>query len=169
MSEEIMMGLSHIIFLVLSGMTLGAALLVVTKRNLLHSALFMIVCFVGIAGLYILLEAEFLAAVQVLIYVGAIATLIIFAIMLTRRLMHPDVRQTNQQWWMAAIVAGLFFVGLIFVLLQVDWPTVAAAPSPDVIGQLGLELMQTYVLPFEVASVLLLSALIGAIIIARER
>ena len=92
------------IFIILSVITLGAALAVVTSKNLFHSALFMVLSFVGVAGLYVLLEAGFLAAVQILVYVGAIAILIIFAIMLTRRLMAKDLVQRNangasQAWW----------------------------------------------------------------------
>jgi NADH-quinone oxidoreductase subunit J len=159
----------QIIFLILSAITLGAAVAVVTSRNLFHSALFMVLSFVGVAGLYILLEAGFLAAVQILVYVGAISILIIFAIMLTRRLMAKDLVQRNAQWAISGLVALLLFVVLAFVLLRVDWPVVEAAVSRESISILGQELMSTYVLPFEVASVLLLVALVGSIIIARER
>lgn len=159
----------QIIFLILSTITLGAALAVVTSRNLFHSALFLILSFVGVAGLYILLEAEFLAAVQVLIYVGAISILIIFAIMLTRRLMAKDLVQRNAQWGISALVALLLFAVLSFIVLDVDWPIVEAALPADSISLLGQDLMGSYVLPFEVASVLLLVALVGSIIIARER
>nr|HID14599.1 NADH-quinone oxidoreductase subunit J [Anaerolineae bacterium] len=157
------------VFIILSIITLGAALAVVTSRNLFHSALFMVLSFVGVAGLYILLEAGFLAAVQILVYVGAISILIIFAIMLTRRLMAKDLVQRNAQWGISGLVALLLFAVLVFVLLRVDWPVVEAAVSRDSISLLGQELMSTYVLPFEVASVLLLVALVGSIIIARER
>jgi len=157
------------VFIVLSIITLGAAVAVVTSRNLFHSALFMVLSFVGVAGLYILLEAGFLAAVQILVYVGAISILIIFAIMLTRRLMAKDLVQRNAQWGISGLVALLLFAVLAFVLLRVDWPVVEAAVSRESISILGQELMSTYVLPFEVASVLLLVALVGSIIIARER
>jgi len=157
------------IFIVLSIITLGAALAVVTSKNLFHSALFLVLSFVGVAGLYVLLEAGFLAAVQILVYVGAISILIIFAIMLTRRLMARDLVQRNAQWGISALVALLLFAVLGFVLLRVNWPVVEAAVSQESISILGQELMSTYALPFEVASVLLLVALVGSIIIARER
>ena len=157
------------IFIILSITTLGAAVAVVTSKNLFHSALFLILSFVGVAGLYILLEAGFLAAVQILVYVGAISILIIFAIMLTRRLMAKDLVQRNAQWGISGLVALLFFTVLGFVLLRMDWPVVDAAVPRDSISILGQELMSTYALPFEVASVLLLVALVGSIIIARER
>ena len=159
----------QVVFIVLSIMTLGAALAVVTSKNLFHSALFLILSFVGVAGLYVLLEAGFLAAVQILIYVGAISILIIFAIMLTRRLMAKDLVQRNAQWGISALVAVLLFALLGFVLLGVNWPVDGGDVSAESISILGQELMSTYALPFEVASVLLLVALVGSIIIARER
>lgn len=157
-----------VVFIICSLITLGAALAVVTSKNLFHSALWMILSFVGVAGLYVLLEAGFLAAVQILIYAGAIAMLIVFAIMLTRRLMANPV-QRNAQWGWSALGAVLFFAALGLILLRVNWPVVEAAVPEETISILGRELMGTYLVPFEVASVLLLVALVGSIIIARER
>ncbi len=159
----------QLVFIIFSLITLGAALAVVTSKNLFHSALFLILSFVGVAGLYILLEAGFLAVVQIMVYVGAIAILIIFAIMLTRRLMDKELVQSNTQWGVSGLVALLLFAALGFVLLRVDWPVVGGDVSSDSISILGQELMGTYAVPFEVASVLLLVALVGSIIIARER
>jgi NADH:ubiquinone oxidoreductase subunit 6 (subunit J) len=158
-----------VVFIILSLVTLGAALAVVTSKNLFHSALFLILSFVGVASLYVLLEAPFLAAVQVLVYVGAIAILIVFAIMLTRRLMAEDLVQRNAQWGWSALGAVLLFVALGVILFQVNWPVVEAAVPKETISILGQDLMGTYLVPFEVASVLLLVALVGSIIIARER
>ena len=158
-----------IVFLLFSLVALGAALAVVTSRNIFHSALFLILSFVGVAGLYVLLEAPFLAAVQILIYVGAIAVLIVFAIMLTHHLMAEDLVQRNAQWGWSALGVGLLFAGLTFVLLRVNWPIVEAAVPEDTIKILGQELMGPYVIPLEVASVLLLMALIGSIVIARDQ
>jgi len=158
-----------VVFVICSLITLGAALAVVTSKNLFHSALFLVLSFVGVAALYVLLEAPFLAAVQILVYVGAIAVLIVFAIMLTRRLMAKDLVQRNTQWGWSALGAVLFFVALGLILLQVNWPVVEAAVPEETISILGQDLMGTYLVPFEVASVLLLVALVGSIIIARER
>ncbi|MDH4136363.1 MAG: NADH-quinone oxidoreductase subunit J [Anaerolineae bacterium] len=158
-----------VVFIVLSLITLGAALAVVTSKNLFYSALFLILSFVGVAGLYVLLEAPFLAAVQILVYVGAIAILIVFAVMLTRRLMAKDLVQRNAQWGWSALGAVLLFLALGLILLQVNWPAVEAAVPEETISILGQDLMGTYLVPFEVASVLLLVALVGSIIIARER
>lgn len=163
--------MAQTIFVVLSLITLGCALVVVTNRNLFHSALFLAFVFVGVAGLYFMLQAEFFAGIQVLIYVGAILTLIIFAIMLSRDLMNPTVRGFNRQWWAAALVAGLLFVTLAVVLWRAPWPAVPVGePSPALITELGQALVSpAYVLPFEVVSILLLAALVGSILIARER
>jgi len=158
-----------IIFAILSLIVLGAALMVVTNRNIFHSALYLILTFIGVAGLYVLLEAEFLAAVQILIYVGAVAVLILFAIMLSGRTFREPSRQLNEQWPLAAIFAVLFFGVLAYVLLRVPWATVEAAVPANYLVNLGQDLMGPYLLPFEVASVLLLVAMIGAILIARER
>jgi NADH-quinone oxidoreductase subunit J len=158
-----------VVFIICSLVTLGAALAVVTSRNLFHSALFLILSFVGVAGLYVLLEAPFLAAVQILVYVGAIAILIVFAIMLTRRLMAKDLVQRNTQWNLALLGAFFLFIALGLILLRVNWPVVGAAVPEETISLLGQNLMGTYLVPFEVASVLLLVALVGSIIIARER
>lgn len=158
-----------VVFVICSLVALGAALAVVTSKNLFHSALFLVLSFAGVAGLYVLLEAPFLAAVQILVYVGAIAILIVFAIMLTRRLMARDLVQRNAQWGWSALGAILLFVALALVLLGVNWPVVEAAVPKETIRILGQDLMNTYLVPFEVASVLLLVALVGSIIIARER
>jgi len=164
------MTLQQILFIIFGAITLGAALLVVTRRNVFHAALFLILSFFGVAGLYVLLEAPFLAAVQLFIYVG-IAILIILAIVLTREMMNPDVPGANRQWWIAALVAVALCGILGWVVLNHDW---GAAPGPvpeRSIAILGTTLvdLEGFVLPFGVASVLLLVALVGAATIARER
>jgi len=162
--------MAQVIFIVLSVLMLSCALIVVTDRNLFHSAIFLAFSFVCVAGLYLMLQAEFLAGIQILIYVGAIVTLIIFAIMLTRNLANPRVLGVNKQWRIAAIVALLSFGVLFVVLIRVQWPVTTAAPADNMIADLGQQMVSmNYVLPFEVVSVLLLVALVGSIIIARER
>lgn len=156
-------------FILLGLLTLGAALMVVTTRNLLRAALWLIAAFFGIAGIFILLHAEFLAVVQVLIYIGAISILIVFAIMLTRRLMDPHQPRFNSQWGVAGGFAVLLFVILAAVITRVTWPTATGALPADLIARLGADFVGPYTVPFEVASVLLVVAMIGAIIIARER
>jgi NADH:ubiquinone oxidoreductase subunit 6 (subunit J) len=163
--------MQQVMFIVISAVTLISAVLVVTTRSLFRSALWLVLTFFGIAGLFILLHAEFLAIAQVLIYVGAISTLIIFAIMLSRGVMDPNARRFNDQWGLVAGFAAVFFVLLTAILTRIPWQlTTAEAPaSADAIQLLGRELVTPYAIPFEVASVLLVVAMIGAIIIARER
>jgi NADH-quinone oxidoreductase subunit J len=158
-----------LIFAAASLVTLGEAVVVVTNKNILHSALFLVLAFVGVASIYVLLEAPFIAVVQILVYVGAIAILIVFAIMLTRKLMSKDLEQRNAQWIWAALGSLALFGVLAWIVYNANWPVVSAAPPEDQITVLGQELLTTFVVPFEIASVLLLAALIGSIIIGRER
>jgi len=163
--------LQQILFIVFGAITLGAALLVVTRRNVFHAAVFLILSFFSVAGLYVLLEAPFLAAVQLFIYVGGIATLIILTIVRTRQTMHPHVPGTNRQWWAAALVAVALCAMLGWVVLDHDWGAAAGPVPKNSIALLGAALVnpEGFVLPLGITSVLLLVALIGAVTIARER
>ena len=162
MVPKLIFGLSSLV-------TLGAALAVVTNKNILHSAFYLILTFVGVASIFVLLEAPFIAVVQVLVYIGAIAILIIFAIMLTRRLLSKDLIQRNAQWGLSALGATGLFLVLGWIVYSVNWPVKLLTVPEDPISVLGQELLSTYVVPFEIASVLLLAALVGAILIGRER
>lgn len=168
------MDLSQIIFSALAIVILGSGVLVVTTRNMVHAALWLIVTLFGVTALYAYLNAGFLAVVQVVIYIGAIAILFIFAIMLTRKEIRDRGAQLNASWWLSAIVAALVFAGL--VVLVGSWGGFGKAagqfpPGFDAVEQLGNALISpsAFVLPFEVASVLLLAALVGAVYIAFAR
>jgi NADH-quinone oxidoreductase subunit J len=170
------MTIEKIIFLVIAAISLGAALMVVTSRKLIHSALWLIMTLFGVAVLYGLLDAGFLAAVQVVIYIGAIAILFIFAVMLTRRVMQDTGSQNNQYWWVAAPISVLLFGGLVWMLSSwqgyaTELPELAPEAKTGMVQQLGRLLVSPdgYVLPFELASILLVAALIGAIWVAWER
>jgi len=167
----------QIIFLVVALFTLGSALMVVTTRNLIHAALWLVSTLFGVAVIYTLLNAGFMAVVQVVVYIGAIAILIVFAVMLTRS-MTRMIEILNGQWLLSAIVgAGLFLLLVIGVILP-TWgnqgllDATVSAPSQVVIDtvDLGKALVDRngFVLPFEVASLLLTAAMIGAIVIARD-
>jgi len=159
----------YVAFFILAAVTLGGAIAVVTARNILHSALFLALVFVSVAGLYVLLEAPFLAAVQILIYVGAIIVLILFALMLTRRITGERIRQTNAQAIPAALAALALLAVLGGLVATFAWRVSTESPPPNTVPLLGESLMRTYMLPFEVAGVVLLVALVGAIILAKER
>jgi NADH-quinone oxidoreductase subunit J len=165
------MTLQQILFILFGAITLGAALMVVTRRNVFHAALFLILSFFGVAGLYVLLEAPFLAAMQLFIYVGGIAILIVFAIMLTREMMNPAAPGANRQWGSALLVAVALCGVLGWVALNHDWKVTPGPVSADSMANLGKALVdpQGFVLPFEVTAVLLLVTFIGAVTIARER
>lgn len=171
-------------FLVFSVMSLGSGLMVVLSRNLFHAVLFLMSSLFGVAGLFVLLVAPFLAAVQVLVYIGAIAILMLFVIMLTRQMMSSkDLYNTQWQW--SAVVAVAIFVVLIFVLTPLgdelggDYAPQLNAELPEdptaevdyvTVEELGTAFITRdgFVLPFEIASVLLTAAMIGAIVVARE-
>jgi NADH-quinone oxidoreductase subunit J len=164
----------QLIFILVAAVTFIAAISVVTSRNLIHSALWLILTLFGVAIFYVLLDAGFFALIQVVVYIGAISILFIFAAMLTRRVMQDAGPQTNANWWLGAIIALLLFAGLILVL--VNWQGFSAVPpnlanSFERISQLGLALVSPnqYVLPFELASILLVAGMIGAIFVAGER
>jgi NADH-quinone oxidoreductase subunit J len=149
-------------------MILGSAVMVVSLKNIFHCALFLVLALFGVAGIYILLSAEFLAAVQVLIYVGAITILMIFAIMLTAKLYNAKIRQSNEQVVPGIIIVAALLVATIFTLTRTGWKLSHQAAAVESTVGIGRLLMTKYVLPFEVVSVVLLTALIGAIVIARR-
>lgn len=160
--------IAQLVFFLIAALTLTAAFLTVLVRNIFHAALSLIGTFFGVAAIYLMLEAEFLAIVQVLVYIGAIAVLILFAVMLTRGLMKQDTLSFNKQWAWAALAVSTLFLGMFILALQVPWLQSGAEVVKDLVPYLGEQLLTTYLLPFEVVSVLLLAALVGAFIIARE-
>jgi NADH:ubiquinone oxidoreductase subunit 6 (subunit J) len=159
-------GVPAAIFYILAAIMIGAAVMVVSIKNIFHSALFLVLCFFSVAGIYILLEAEFLAAVQILIYVGAITILMIFAIMLTHRLYSAKIKQSNEQVLPGLIIVGALLVATLFALGSTTWKLSFETPQAQSVVGIGRLLLTSYVLPFEVVSVVLLTALIGAVIIA---
>jgi NADH-quinone oxidoreductase subunit J len=164
----------QIIFLLCAALILGSALMVVVTRKLIHAALWLVSTLFGVAILYAVLQASFLAVVQVVVYIGAIAILFIFAVMLTRREMLDKGAQTRSNWWLPALLGILILGGLVFLILGQPAFGRSASALPvglDTLRSLGTALVSpdAYVLPFEVASVLLLAALVGAVYIATGR
>jgi NADH-quinone oxidoreductase subunit J len=163
-----------ILFLLIAAFILTAGIMAVTVKNIIHAALWLIASFFAVGALYMLMEAEFLGVAQVLVYVGAISILILFAIMLTRDTTGTADRQLFRRWWLALVVAAALF-GLVMVptVVTTEWVTVPPPQEgqPTAIAsarEIGTAFMREYLLPFEVASILLLVALVGAIVIAFE-
>jgi len=156
------------VFWVLAALTVGSAIVVVLARSLIYNAFALLFTFFGVAGLYVLLGADFLAAAQLLVYIGGILVLLLFGVMLTHKIYQLDLRTETVQLVPGLIVAAGLFVVLSTVALHTEWTTAAREPAPTTraIGELFLS---TYLLPFEAASVLLLVALMGAAMIVRRR
>jgi NADH-quinone oxidoreductase subunit J len=149
-----------------SVLVLGASLGVVLARNLFHAVLWLALALVGTAGLFVLLHAEFLAAVQVLLYAGGVVTIVVFAIMLTERLVGDSLRQTNRGIVGGAVVAAVVFVGVAGTILRA--PRAGGPPPPDLTtATLGRAVLTEWVLAFEVLGILLVAALLGALYLAR--
>jgi NADH-quinone oxidoreductase subunit J len=171
-----------VIFVGMALFAAACALMVVFARNLFHSALALVGTLFAVAGIYALLEAEFLAVSQVLVYIGAISTLITFAIMLTRGMMYGPTSPLNRQAGTASMIVALLFAvlgGLVAYmpwsnealdLSTLDWGVFADRPTGEaIIASLGQKFVTTYLVPFELMAVLLLVALAGAILLARDR
>lgn len=158
-----------VVFGLLSLVIIVSAIMVVTLKNIFHCALALVACLFTVAGIYVMLNAEFLAAAQVLIYVGAVAVLMIFAIMLTGKIASKTIIQTNKN----AIVAFIMSLAFVFTMVELSrsttvWQLATKALPEDNILTLGKALLTEYMLPFEVVSILMLAALIGAVLLARE-
>jgi NADH-quinone oxidoreductase subunit J len=158
----------NIVFGILAAAMVLSAIGVVTTKNVVHAALFLVVVLAGGAGQFILLGQEFVAWVQVLVYIGAVIVLFLFGIMLTRAPMHPKESLDNDLKW-PGLVVSLFLAGVLAALLidafddskvEIDAPTRTAEVSNAV--------FRTYIIPFEVIGILLLAALIGAVVLARK-
>lgn len=178
--------LEWLAFIIFSAMTLISAVLVVSSRNLFHSALFLLVSLFGVAGLFVVLVAPFLAAIQVLVYMGAIGILIVMGVMLTRGMMKIEAPYNSQRT--AALVTAILLFGVLLLTLTpfvddvLGWEALEDVnveftdiDEPDdveyeTVREIGMTIADRngFVLPFEVASLLLTAAMIGAIVVARE-
>jgi NADH-quinone oxidoreductase subunit J len=162
----------QVAFGILAAAMTAAAFGVVRSKNIVHAALFLVVVLAGAAALYILLAAEFVAWVQVLIYIGAVVVLFLFGIMLTRAPMGGDAHLDNDQRW-GAVVVGLFVLGVLVALLvdafggkKIHFTN--ALVSLGRTSHVGQDIFRVFVVPFEVVSMLLLAALVGAVVLARK-
>jgi NADH-quinone oxidoreductase subunit J len=171
------MDFTTLVFYIFAAVLIIAALMVVGLRNIVHSALALIVVFAMAAGIYVLLDAEFIAIVQILIYVGAVTILILFALMLTRIAGLVRTNPTNKLWFVAVLICTLIGATIIYAVTSSQRAIANVNIAPEQlkvsnvvrVGQLLYSpTVYSYVLPFEIASVVLLVAIVGAIVIGRE-
>ena len=159
----------YIVFGVIAASMCIAAIRVVTTQNVVHAALYLVVVLAGVAAIYIMLAAEFIAVVQVLVYLGAIVVLLLFGTMLTRAPIGRTANLDNDQR-LASLVVSMFLLGVLGWALgdAWGWTRVPEDVQPQRTADVGREIFQSWVIPFEVISILLLAALVGAVVIARR-
>ena len=162
----------NVVFGILAAVMVLAAWKVVTTQNVVRAVLYLVVVLAGAAAQFVLLSSEFIAIVQVLVYIGAIVVLFLFGIMLTRAPIGRDVGLDNDQRWLAALV-GVLLLGVVVYVVndafgsdKIDFGRIASAGHTT--PSIAVSIFQSYVVPFEVVSVLLLAALVGSIVVARR-
>src|SRR6188508_3179794 len=157
----------QITFAALAVILVGSALAVVLSKNLFHAVLWLALALTGTAGIFLLLDAEFLAAVQLLLYAGGIITVVVFAIVVTERLIGERLSQTNRGVFSGAVAAVALLVIIVNTLMQRELPSTPLPQLSDMTRLMGEQVLTTYVLPFELLALLMLVAMLGAIYFAR--
>ena len=160
---------SAAVFYLFAVITVGSAAVVVLARSLIYSAFALLFTFFGVAGLYVLLGADFLAATQLLIYVGGILVLLLFGVMLTHKLYDLELRSEVTQFLPGVIISTGLFLILTLTAFRTQWALGPGRPPAPTTAEIGQLFMGRYLLPFEAASILLLVALMGAAMIVRRR
>jgi NADH-quinone oxidoreductase subunit J len=163
------MGIYDIIFYLFGAITLLSAFFVVTSRNIVHAAFYLLFTFFGVTGIYVLLGADFVAIVQLIVYVGGILILLIFGVMITNKITQVDIKTGTIHTLPAAIGVGLFTGIVGAVILNTEWKIVDSPMPAATLSTLGEMLLTEYVLIFELLGILLLVALIGAASMARKQ
>tara|TARA_A100001011_G_C14291495_1_gene836401 strand:- start:1871 stop:2482 length:612 start_codon:yes stop_codon:yes gene_type:complete len=162
--------MGELIFLGLITVIATSAVWVVVSPNLVHSAVSLLFTLFGVAGLYVFLFADFLAATQVVIYVGGILVLIIFGVMLTNKIDKPVIESVSSNKIIGVLISSFIFTILSIVVIQTKWPIIDTATSgPSTVELIGKLILGKYLLPFELISILLLAALVGAALLARKK
>ena len=156
------------VFYVFAALTVASAAVMVFSRNVIYSAVGLLFTFFGVAGIYVLLAADFLAVVQVLVYVGGILILLLFGVMLSQRVTSVEIRTGTLQLVPAIAVVGGILVILLRVVYKTSWKSVSVGGFEPTTADIGNLLMTKFLIPFEIVSILLLAALIGAAFIARK-
>ena len=161
------MTLEPLAFWALSALLVGSALAVVLTKNLFHSVLYLALALTGTAGIFLVLEAEFLAAIQLLLYAGGVITIVVFAIVVTERLVGERITQTSRQIVNGVVISGGVLIGVLTFLARAPLPVTRPPVPGDVTRAIGQILLSRFVLPFELLAVLFLAALLGATYFAR--
>jgi NADH:ubiquinone oxidoreductase subunit 6 (subunit J) len=161
------MTLEVVTFWGLAALLIGSALSVVLTKNLFHSVLYLALSLVATAGVFLALDAEFLAAVQLLLYAGGVITIVVFAIVVTERLVGDRITQTSRHIVTGLVLAGALLLGVLRFLRGADLPVGRPVIAVDVTRAIGQVLLTEFVLPFELLAVLLLVGLLGALYFAR--
>ena len=160
--------MSEIIFYIIALSTYVFAFLTVTARHIFHSAVWLSLCLISIAGIYFYLGAEFVGVIQILVYIGGIITLFVFAIKLTAHMDDPSIQQTNKQVVPSVVATILLFILFVYLITRSPWIQTASQTTLS-LKDLGKSLMTVYVLPFEFISLLLLAVMVGAIVIGKVK
>lgn len=162
------MTLYDIIFYFFAFITIMSAMIVVTSKNVIHAAFSLLLTFFGVSGIYVLLGADFIAIVQIMVYVGGILILLLFGVMLTNKITNVDIKTGTLNVLPAALGIGVFMGLVVSIMVWTNWFTLPAAIPNTTINSLGEILLSDYVLIFEMLAMLLLIALVGAASIARR-
>ena len=162
------MPLAELVFWLLAAFTIVSASFVVLSNQLLYSAIALLFALFGVAGLYIFLWADFIAGIQLIVYIGGINVLIIFGIMLTNKISSVRLSQTNVQQGVGAVIALWLMILISLVISKTPWLQIESSEPSGTVNAIGTLLLSKYLLPFEAISLLLLGALIGAALLSRE-
>jgi NAD(P)H-quinone oxidoreductase subunit 6 len=162
------MEISTVVFYLVTVITVGSAVMVAVSRNIIYSAFSLLGTFMGVAGIYVFLGADFVAGVQVLIYVGGILVLILFAVMLTHRITDVEITNRSAGRIPALIIIAVFFTLLAQTVRETPWVRVKEIVYQPTTAKIGDLFLEHYLLPFELASLVLLAAMIGAVVISRK-
>lgn len=162
------MELTTLLFYFFSLLTIGSAIFMVFSKNIVHAAFALMFTLLGVAALYVLLFADFIAATQILVYVGGILILILFGVMLTTKGFTDNLKTLTTNLRPVSVVMTFIAAGMIYVLLTTTWPVAEMAEPEGTITGLGTLLLKEYILPFQITGVLLLVAIIGALLMATK-
>ena len=159
--------MAEFVFWFIAALTIMSAAFVVINNQLIYSAVALLFTLFGVAGLYVFLWADFIAGIQILVYVGGILVLVIFGIMLTNKIRSVRISHKSMQQGVGGVVTLWLFIFLVFAMAQAPWALSAAVEPIGTVRGIGILLLTDFLLPFEIISLLLLGALIGAAVLSR--